>query len=81
MVKVTIKWGNKKFENVEFDITKGVQAFRLVVQNLTNVPPDKQKMIFKGTILKVNFEKSCIIIFKDETDLVKLKIPEVLNLV
>lgn len=53
MVKVTVKWGKEKFEDVELDTSSDLQTFKAVLFSLTNVPVPKQKVLYKGSVLKV----------------------------
>lgn len=64
MVKVTVKWGKEKFEDVELDTSSDLQTFKAVLFSLTNVPVPKQKVLYKGSVLK------------DEANLEALKIPD-----
>lgn len=53
MVKVKVQWGKEKYDNVELDTTKDLSDFRAVLYSLTNVPNAKQKILYKGSVLKV----------------------------
>lgn len=53
MVKVKLQWGKEKFDNVELDENSDIQEFRAMLYSLTNVPPAKQKILYKGSVLKV----------------------------
>ncbi len=53
MVKVKIQWGKEKYDNVELDETQDLADFRAVLYSLTNVPNAKQKILYKGSVLKV----------------------------
>ena len=53
MVKICIKWGKEKFDNIELDLNNDVKSFKAIIYSLTNVPVDKQKILFKGSIIKV----------------------------
>lgn len=64
MVKVKVQWGKEKYDNVELDETQDLANFRAVLFSLTNVPGPKQKILYKGSVLK------------DETSLSSLNIPE-----
>lgn len=44
-VQVTVKWGKLKFENVELDTTSPVELFKAQLYALTQVPPDRQKIM------------------------------------
>jgi ubiquitin carboxyl-terminal hydrolase 14 len=65
MVKVKVQWGKEKYDNVELDTTKDLSDFRAVLYSLTNVPNAKQKILYKGSVLK------------DGANLADLKVPEV----
>ncbi len=49
---VIIKWGKQKFENVEIDLEEDILTFKAQIYALTLVPVDKQKISFKGKLLK-----------------------------
>ena len=53
MIKVTIKWGKEQFSNVEFDLTKPLEDFKASIYKLTKVPIEKQKILAKGSVIKV----------------------------
>ena len=53
MVKVKIQWGKEKYDNVELDETADFSEFKAVLYSLTNVPGAKQKILYKGSVLKV----------------------------
>lgn len=64
VVKVTVKWSGKKFDNVEVDTTQPGLLFKNQLFSLTGVEPERQKIMIKGGMLK------------DETDLSKIDIKE-----
>ena len=43
-----MKWNKQSFDKVEFDPALGVANLKEVIQKLTNVPPDRQKLMAKG---------------------------------
>ena len=51
MVKLQIKW-NKEIYEVDMDLGSSVEDFKVLIYSLTNVPIDKQKVIFKGSVLQ-----------------------------
>ena len=54
MVAVTVKWGKQKFESVEIDTSSPVELFKAQLYALTQVPPERQKIMgVKGGTLKV----------------------------
>ena len=44
----SLKWNKQSFDNVEVDTLLGVENLKATVQKLTNVPPDRQKLMAKG---------------------------------
>jgi len=50
--KVNVKWGKEKFENVEIDTSEPPEVFKAQLFALSGVPPDRQKIMAKGTSLK-----------------------------
>ncbi|KAI9353951.1 hypothetical protein BD770DRAFT_429086 [Pilaira anomala] len=59
-INVTVKWSGKKFENMELDTDESAELFKTQIYSQTGVPPERQKIMVKGGILK------------DTTDLNKL---------
>jgi len=63
--KVTIVYQGKNYP-LDLDISEDVETFRLQIFSLTNVPPERQKIVgIKGGMLK------------DDTDLSKADIKDV----
>ncbi|EGR34188.1 ubiquitin specific peptidase, putative [Ichthyophthirius multifiliis] len=58
MVKVTLKWGTQQIE-AELNIEGNLEEFQKNIYQLTQVPPQSQKIIYKGTLFKegINFSK------------------------
>lgn len=54
MVKLAIKWGKQKFD-VDLDNDEALLDLKAKIYALTLVPIEKQKLIFKGSVLKVNY--------------------------
>jgi len=52
MVKVTIKFGKKKHKNVEIKDTDSFDDIQGIIFSLTQVAPDRQKIIIKGKRLE-----------------------------
>lgn len=52
-VTVNVKWGGKKLENVEVDTAQPGIVFKTQLYTLTGVPPERQKIMVKGGMLKV----------------------------
>ncbi|KAK3703588.1 hypothetical protein QZH41_019139, partial [Actinostola sp. cb2023] len=47
-----IKWGKEKFESVELDTDEPTEVFKAQLFTLSSVPPDRQKVMLKGAVLK-----------------------------
>ncbi|KAI7850419.1 hypothetical protein BDC45DRAFT_243660 [Circinella umbellata] len=60
IVKVNVKWSGKKFDNIELDTDESPELFKSQIYSQTGVPPERQKIMVKGGMLK------------DTTDLNKL---------
>ncbi|KAI9470587.1 MAG: hypothetical protein EXX96DRAFT_602870 [Benjaminiella poitrasii] len=58
-INVTVKWSGKKFD-MELDTDESPELFKTQIYSQTGVPPERQKVLVKGGILK------------DDTDLNKL---------
>eukprot|EP01118_Nematostelium_gracile_P018856 TRINITY_DN8525_c0_g1_i1.p1 TRINITY_DN8525_c0_g1~~TRINITY_DN8525_c0_g1_i1.p1 ORF type:complete len:475 (-),score=155.12 TRINITY_DN8525_c0_g1_i1:20-1444(-) len=52
MVKVSIKWGKQKFDDIELDLNEPPVVFKGQIYALTNVLPERQKIMVKGGMLK-----------------------------
>ena len=48
-----IKWNKQTFNDFEVDPNLGMEVLRAQIFDLSNVPTDKQKLMYKGKILKV----------------------------
>lgn len=51
-VKVSIKWGKETFSDVEVDLSSPPLVFKSQLFALSAVPPDRQKVMIKGGLLK-----------------------------
>ena len=61
MVVVNVKWGKQKFEGVEVDVGEPVAVFKAQLFALTNVPPERQKVMgVKGGQLKDDADLSAL---------------------
>ena len=54
MVKIVLKWGKEKYE-FELEPSENLLDCKVKIYALTCVPVDKQKIIYKGNVLKVDF--------------------------
>jgi ubiquitin carboxyl-terminal hydrolase 14 len=52
MVKVNVKWGKEAYAGVEADPDQPPSVFKLQLFSLTGVPPERQKVMIKGALLK-----------------------------
>lgn len=50
---VSIKWGKEKFENVELNTDDPPEVFKAQLFALSGVNPERQKVMLKGSVLKV----------------------------
>ncbi|KAI8978991.1 hypothetical protein BDB01DRAFT_837127 [Pilobolus umbonatus] len=50
--KVTVKWSGKRFENMELDTDESPELFKTQIYSQTGVPPERQKIMVKGGMLK-----------------------------
>jgi hypothetical protein len=61
MISVNVKWGKQKFENVELDTGAPVELFKAQLFALTQVPPERQKIMgVKGGALKDDADMSAL---------------------
>ncbi|KAL1244713.1 Ubiquitin carboxyl-terminal hydrolase [Trichinella spiralis] len=51
-LRVNVKWGKEKFENVEVDLSASPVQFRAQLFTLTGVPPTRQKILCRGKNLR-----------------------------
>ncbi len=51
-VKVNIKWGKETFSDVEVDLAQVPLVFKSQLFALSGVPPERQKVMVKGALLK-----------------------------
>ena len=52
MIKISVKWGKELFKEVEWEDSELVLDLKVKLYTLTNVLPEKKKLIYKGTVLK-----------------------------
>jgi ubiquitin carboxyl-terminal hydrolase 14 len=52
MVKVSVKWGKEAYTDVDADPSQPPSVFKLQLFSLTGVPPERQKVMIKGVLLK-----------------------------
>ncbi|KAJ2960553.1 hypothetical protein NQZ79_g4151 [Umbelopsis isabellina] len=64
MVKVSVKWSGKKFDDLDLDVNESPELFKNQIYSVTGVPPERQKIMIKGGTMK------------DDTDLSKLTVKE-----
>ncbi|ORX57464.1 cysteine proteinase [Hesseltinella vesiculosa] len=60
IISVSVKWSGKKFDAIELDTDESPELFKTQIFSQTGVPPERQKIMVKGGMLK------------DDTDLNKL---------
>jgi len=49
---VNVKWGKEKFTNVDLSTEESPDTFKLQLYSLTNVLPERQKVMLKGATIK-----------------------------
>jgi len=54
--EVTVKWGKEKFPKVGINTDENPEVFRAQLFALTNVPPERQKILTKGSTLKQSWD-------------------------
>ncbi|KAL0415135.1 UNVERIFIED_CONTAM: Ubiquitin carboxyl-terminal hydrolase 6 [Sesamum latifolium] len=52
ILTVSVKWQKELFSNVEIDTTQSPYVFKCQLYDLTGVPPERQKIMVKGGLLK-----------------------------
>ncbi|XP_024026765.1 ubiquitin carboxyl-terminal hydrolase 6 [Morus notabilis] len=52
MITVSVKWQKELFKSVEIDTTQPPYVFKCQLYDLTGVPPERQKIMVKGGLLK-----------------------------
>lgn len=53
LLTVSVKWQKEFFPSVEIDTTQSPYVFKCQLFDLTGVPPERQKIMVKGGLLKV----------------------------
>jgi len=51
---VNIKWGKEKFEDVHCNTDEPPIVFKAALFSLSGVQPDRQKVMYKGVVIKVS---------------------------
>jgi ubiquitin carboxyl-terminal hydrolase 14 len=54
MSTVSVKWQKELFKDVEIDTSQTPYVFKCQLYDLTGVPPERQKIMVKGGLLKVS---------------------------
>jgi len=49
---LNIKWGKEKLKDISCDTSEPPEVFKAILQSLTGVPTDRQKILIKGKTLK-----------------------------
>jgi hypothetical protein len=52
---VSVKWGKEKFDDVQCNTDEPPLVFKATLFSLSGVQPDRQKIMFKGVVIKVCF--------------------------
>lgn len=52
MVKISLKWNKEKLPEIELDENETLADLQTKIYTLTNVIAEKQKLIFKGSMVK-----------------------------
>ncbi|SBT36014.1 ubiquitin carboxyl-terminal hydrolase 14, putative [Plasmodium ovale wallikeri] len=63
VVNVTVKWKSNVYSDLQLNISEPLTSFKEQLWKLTNVPPEKQKLMYKGLL-------------KDDTNLASLNIKD-----
>nr|XP_009862176.1 ubiquitin carboxyl-terminal hydrolase 14-like [Ciona intestinalis] len=50
--KVNVKWGKQKYSDIDVSTDEPPEVFKLQIFSLTNVQPERQKVMLKGTTIK-----------------------------
>ncbi|GFE53457.1 ubiquitin carboxyl-terminal hydrolase [Babesia ovis] len=50
IIRVTVKWMGKQFNDLELNLDESLETFRVQLFSLTGVPPERQKLMFKGLL-------------------------------
>lgn len=53
ILTVSVKWHKELFPAVEIDTSQPPYVFKCQLYDLTGVPPERQKIMVKGGLLKV----------------------------
>lgn len=59
---MSVKWQKELFTGVEIDTSQPPYVFKAQLYDLTGVPPERQKIMVKGGLLKVNDCKFCALV-------------------
>ncbi|KAL5579402.1 hypothetical protein UlMin_011844 [Ulmus minor] len=60
MIKVSVKWQKELLKDVEIDTTQSPFVFKCQLFDLTGVPPERQKIMVKGGLLKDDADWSAL---------------------
>ena len=60
MITVSVRWQKEIFKDVELDTTQSPYVFKCQLYDLTGVPPERQKIMVKGGLLKDDADWSTV---------------------
>ncbi|KAG5137119.1 hypothetical protein JHK82_021850 [Glycine max] len=60
MITVSVRWQKEIFKDVELDTTQSAYVFKCQLYDLTGVPPERQKIMVKGGLLKDDADWSTV---------------------
>lgn len=52
---MSVKWGREKFDNIELNSDESPELFKAQLFALSGVAPERQKVMFKGSVVKVHW--------------------------
>jgi len=53
-VKVSLKWQTQEFKDIAVKPSAGIETLQAQILTLTQVPPERQKIIVKGKLIKTD---------------------------
>ena len=56
-VSVHVKWGKEKYSDLDLSTDEPPEVFKLQLYSLTNVLPERQKIMLKGITVKDDWGK------------------------
>ena len=70
---MNVKWAKEKLNDIELNTDEPPLVFKAQLFALCGVQPERQKLMVKGTVIKVSFCAVVVVIFSSLSDLYSVR--------